>query len=98
MTAAWLRDGGAIPDDPRMALELHAPAWQYDTKMRKIATKKDNVRKAIGRSPGRADALALACWENSQLAVIEQEFVDTRKSMLDEPARRGLDPYSGGMV
>jgi phage terminase large subunit len=59
----WLRDGGAIVEDTRLAKELHALEWRSMPNGRVKLTAKEEIRKAIGRSPDRYDGLALAVWE-----------------------------------
>ncbi len=57
----WLYQGGALPDDPILRQELNAveiDTRKSDGGIIKLASK-DVIRKKIGRSPGRADALAL---------------------------------------
>lgn len=57
----WLYQGGALPDDPILRQELNAieiDTRKSDGGIIKLASK-DIIRKKIGRSPGRADALAL---------------------------------------
>lgn len=96
--AMWLREGGAIPEDPKLARDLHAPSWTFDLKQRKIATDKKTLRKALGRSPDRGDAACLSCWENTRAAEAHQEAKaapSQRQSNLDEPAAQGMDPYAG---
>lgn len=61
--AAWIRGGGAIIEDGRLAKELNSAQWTWDLRGRQKATPKEEIRKLIGRSPDRADALALAVWE-----------------------------------
>lgn len=61
--ARWLKDGGAIPEDSKLAKELHLPAWESTITGRLRVTPKDELRKLLERSPDRADALALAVWE-----------------------------------
>jgi phage terminase large subunit len=61
--ARWISEGGAILEDARLSKELHAPEWIGQVTGRLKATPKDEIRKALGRSPDRADALALAVWE-----------------------------------
>ena len=56
----WLEDGGAIPQDPRLEAELLAPRYSFDTRGRIKVDDKAAIKKRIGRSPDRADALALA--------------------------------------
>jgi hypothetical protein len=76
---------------------MHALEWKQQVNGRIKVTPKDEVRKALGRSPDRYDACALAVWEPL--------------SLHDEPGRGGggssgsnggdddprpsLDPYAG---
>ncbi|MBX3205103.1 MAG: hypothetical protein KF764_08535 [Labilithrix sp.] len=67
--AKWLRDEGAILDDARLTKELHAPSWSQALNGRLKATPKSELRKMLdGRSPDRADAVALAVWEAVSVA------------------------------
>lgn len=71
--AQWFRDGGAIPEDPKLTKELHAIAWiELINKKLKI-TPKDELRKELGRSPDRYDSLALAVWEPSAMRPDDDE-------------------------
>lgn len=57
----WLYAGGCLPDDPILRQELNAieiDTRKSDGGIIKLCGK-DLIRKKIGRSPGRADALAL---------------------------------------
>jgi hypothetical protein len=58
----WIRAGGALPDDERLATDLNAPAFTPDTDQRYRATDKVTLRKELGRSPDRGDAACLATW------------------------------------
>jgi hypothetical protein len=58
--AAWLRSGGAIPRDGELEGELVAPLYTFDLKGRRKVEAKDDLKKRLGRSPDKADALALA--------------------------------------
>ena len=59
--ADWLADGAAIdPDDNELAGDLVAPTYSFDAKGRRVVEKKESFKKRLGRSPDRADALALA--------------------------------------
>lgn len=60
---AWFREGGAIEDDPRLLSELVAPTYGFDVQGRAQVESKDDIKKRLGRSPDRADALALAIYE-----------------------------------
>ena len=58
---AWIRSGGAIPNDPDLRAQLIAPTYAIDGKGRILLEKKEDVMRRLGsdRSPDRADALAL---------------------------------------
>ncbi len=94
---AWLRDGGALPEDAKLAAELHALEWKQHQSGRLKVTPKDSLRKELGRSPDRYDALALACWEPLSLrdemgAPTEAQRVATEA---EDSYRPTLDPYAG---
>jgi phage terminase large subunit len=59
----WMRAGGGIPTDARLAKELHAPSFVSAINGKLKATPKDELRKILGHSPDRADAVALSVWE-----------------------------------
>ncbi len=83
--ATWLKGGGALPEDARLTKELHTPAWFTPSGSAKIkATGKKELRKLLdGRSPDRADAVVLSCWNGGGVADDESA-----------PSRGG--PSSGG--
>lgn len=58
----WLNSGGAVPPDADLEQELLAPKFFYDMRGRKQVEAKKDIKKKIGRSPDRADALALAIY------------------------------------
>jgi hypothetical protein len=62
----WLRAGGCIPDDEQLCTELAAPeiVGREDGKVQ--LEKKSDIKKRVGFSPGRADALALSFAFNVQ--------------------------------
>lgn len=59
----WFRDGGAIPQDAKLAADLHVFEWKQAINGRFKCTDKETIRKILGRSPDRYDAVALAVWE-----------------------------------
>jgi phage terminase large subunit len=98
--ADWIREGGAIPDDSRLAKELHAPEWHGQLSGKLKATPKSDLRRMLdGRSPDRADAVALAVWE---AAILREEVPSGRAKphmrepeLLVEPdAGDAIDPYA----
>jgi hypothetical protein len=53
----WVRNGGALPKDEMLKAELLAPKLFFRGTQFKLESKED-IRKRVGRSPDRADALA----------------------------------------
>lgn len=82
--ASWLREGGAIPDDAKLAAELVAPQFYYDPRQRRRVESKDEIRKRLKRSPDRADAVALAVWEPSRFSAEAQAPADDPPPGRDE--------------
>lgn len=62
----WLREGGELPEDEKLLSELTAPQYSFDARGRYLVESKDKMKARVGRSPDRADALALAVY-GSQL-------------------------------
>jgi hypothetical protein len=56
--AKWIKDGGALPDDSELAEELAAATYTFQGDKFRLCDK-DDIKKLIGRSPDKADALAL---------------------------------------
>lgn len=86
---SWIRDGGAILTDPKLEKELQAVEWTSNIRNRLKATSKDDLRKLLGRSPDRADALCLAVWEPSGYRAVA---ADEPPPAQHAPAPR-VDPY-----
>lgn len=88
---AWFRDGGAIVEDTRLAAELHCLEWKTAPNGRIKLLGKDQIKKLIGRSPDRYDALALSCWE--PLSLREHQ---ASGHIADDPFEQEhiIDPYS----
>jgi len=57
--AQWVKRGGSIPNDPKLHRELAAPTFDFDNKGRIRLEPKEMMKKRLGYSPDRADALAL---------------------------------------
>lgn len=97
----WIRAGGAILEDDKLAAELHVWSWgQAVTGKLKLLPEKRELRKKdkLGRSPDRYDALALSVWEPLAL---EEDVPDTapahaRRRAVDDDdfVDAQLDPYA----
>lgn len=95
--ARWVRDGGAILEDTKLAKELHAMEWEQNANGLLKVTPKEKLKKLLGRSPDRYDALALSCWE--PLSLREDVDDDTKQKVAasggDSYAPPTMDPYAG---
>jgi phage terminase large subunit len=91
--AAWLRAGGALLEDAKLEKEIHAPKWHHAVNGRLKATPKEELRKELGRSPDRADAVALAVWEPT--AAIPDNGAAEKGT--DSPEAEPINPYSTGI-
>lgn len=59
LMAQWVRDGGAIPNDPALKTDLCVPTYSFDAANRMVLEQKDKIKARGLRSPDLADALAL---------------------------------------
>lgn len=80
---AWLRMGGAIPEDTKLEEELDVLRWEVVEDGRLRVTRKKEIRKALGRSPDRFDAMALAVWE--PLSLDDDELVVPQAPIIELP-------------
>jgi hypothetical protein len=58
---SWLKDA-AIPEDGKLESDLVAPQYGYDARGRIKVEGKAEIKKRLGRSPDRADAVCLAVY------------------------------------
>lgn len=58
-TLEWLQHGGCIPDDPDLKTELTVTEYKFTSAGKIILQPKDEIKELTGRSPDRADSLAL---------------------------------------
>jgi hypothetical protein len=100
----WFRDGGAILEDSKLEKELHAMEWRQNIQGKLKLTPKDQLRKILGHSPDRFDALSLSVWEplslqdgvpDSAAAVAgrEADATLTERERVMDPYAGGIDPY-----
>lgn len=61
----WLAEEGYLPSDSKLEGELVSVRYGFDSRGRIKVEPKDELRKRIGRSPDRADALALAVYNRA---------------------------------
>jgi len=58
-TLDWLQHGGCIPDDPDLKTELTVTEYKFTSAGKIILQPKDEIKELTGRSPDKADSLAL---------------------------------------
>jgi len=91
---AWVRDGGAIPEDAKLAKEMHIWTWEQMERggRFKVMPRKKEAKKLLGRSPDRYDACVLSCYEPPSLEERPrpQPQLETEPEVLSD----GLDPYA----
>lgn len=98
--ASWLKTG-AIPEDAKLSKELHSPEFTTQIHGRLKVTDKAELRKRLGRSPDRADALALAAWvdDGYHVEAAKPEMGDADDGIdwaqASGDADRLFDPYKG---
>lgn len=90
----WLKTG-AIIDDPLLLEDLAVMEWTADHKGRNKLLSKQELKKILGRSPDRYDALALACWQSGstdQRAAMQRQAARQQQSQGQQPgSSRGGD-------
>ena len=91
---SWLRAGGELPEDDKLAGEMHEMQWEQQANGKYKVTPKKVLKKALGRSPDRYDAAALACWEPLQVRE-EEAAAGQANPQHDAQSARPLDPYEG---
>lgn len=57
--AAWVKRGGKLPNDPQLARELTSIHYKVSKNGKVFLESKEDLKKRLGFSPDRADALAL---------------------------------------
>jgi phage terminase large subunit len=94
----WMRNGGAIVEDVKLEKDLHALDWRLAVDGKAKLTPKDTLRKMLGRSPDRYDALALSVWEPPNLDDVDDDVppsLQRVRSSEDAYAEPIMDPYAG---
>ena len=84
--AQWLEDGGELPEDKKLDVELLAPTYSFDARRRYVVEPKAAIKKRIQRSPDRADAVALS--------IYKAELNDVPYEDEHDPATRGMSRFA----
>lgn len=67
--AKWIETEAALEPDDEVESDLLAPRYTFDPKARQVVESKKEIKKRIGRSPDRADALVLAAYEGGRAPI-----------------------------
>ncbi|HEY1956035.1 MAG TPA: hypothetical protein VGH28_10485 [Polyangiaceae bacterium] len=92
----WMKAGGTIPTDGKVEGELAEIATDQTFRGLAKIIEKDLIRSALGRSPDRADALALSTYVPT---MYERDDGDTKRDDEDDdmPPARPMSPWDGGL-
>ena len=58
LLAAWIKRGGALPQDDGLSKELTAPTYTFNASGKFMLESKDQIKDRLGFSPDIGDALA----------------------------------------
>jgi hypothetical protein len=87
LMAEWVKKGGALPNEPELVAELTTPTYSFKGDAILIEPKEE-IKKRLGRSPDRADALALTF----AMPVTPARGEEFERRGLDRGARK-YDPF-----
>jgi hypothetical protein len=90
--AEWLKEGGAIPNEPSLKQEVSTPIYWYDAAGRKCLESKDEIKKRLqgGGSPDLADALALTF----SMPVMKKPRTAMERAAQNTSIKREYDPFA----
>lgn len=83
--AKWIKGGGSLPNDPELAEELCAATYSFQGDKFRLDDK-DTIKEEIGRSPDKADALALTF----AAPVVKRTLANRYRNQV---SRGEFDPY-----
>ena len=90
--AAWLREGGTLPDDREEHGELTAARYTFDHRGRYVVESKDDMKRRLKRSPNKADARNLAAYRGGPLPKRAPSYAEARAAQRrGAPSRRDED-------
>lgn len=93
----WLREGGALPEDAKLEAELTCPGFEVNARGQQRVEGKDELRKRLGRSTDRADAVLLSIFEGA-VARSSTEVAELPAATEEwTPYAEGPDPYGGAI-
>lgn len=93
--AEWIKKGGALPNIPELVGELTTPIYHFDGGKFQIEEKKQ-IKERLGRSPDRADSLALTFCvpEASKIESFQQGLPGSRTNQTEHE----YNPYADDRI
>lgn len=85
----------ALPADDDLLHDLSAPRWETAPGARIKIESKDDIRKRLGRSPDRADAVISAIWANHPTAASISDDPWTNQQRLHPVAYQVAEQFTG---
>jgi hypothetical protein len=92
LMAEWVKRGGCLPRDPELKKELCAPQYSFNNG-KLILESKDQIKKRLGMSPDKADALALTFAMPDMPATDEFEYLRKLNGEGRNKCRTDFDPF-----
>jgi hypothetical protein len=68
----WMKTGKIPENDDKLHMDMLGPKYKFDHKGRRQLERKEDVKKRLGRSPDRADAVALMTYDPQVPLVLSQ--------------------------
>lgn len=85
MLRDWIRKGGCLPSDPDLKEELMAVTYEYSAINGKIQiTAKDKIKELIGRSPDKADSVALHFFSTVVPAAVKGDLMSIQNTVMNK--------------
>lgn len=81
----WLLDGGAIPNDPQLEIELTSREFGHNDKDQLVLERKKDMKKRLGVSPDWADALYLTFAEPVPKREVPRGHLDHNPYVRNKP-------------
>lgn len=89
--AEWVRRGGCLPNDPELVRELTSPTYTFQNGKFRLE-EKDQIKKRLGYSPDKADALALTF---ALPEIAKPKPIDAHRRYLEELSGEAGKVYGG---
>ena len=90
---AWIRKGGALPNDPRLLEQMAAIEYGHNGSGQILLEPKDDLRRRLGHSPDELDSICCSLASPVSLVAEDPRYAEHRARQRE--AQRNFDPYAG---